>query len=328
MDAPLVNIMQWNSRSIKANLNSLSHYVETHPHISILAISETHLSPTDSFTFRDFVSYRADRFNQKGGGVGLFVHPKLPAEQIHFHTQLEAVAIRTNFRGKKTTIISLYLPPNENRNKELEDLLSQVPHPAIICGDFNAHIQNFGSTYSNTRGRFLQQLVNRKNFTIMNTDQPTLLQRPDNNPTAPDFTLVSDQMIDQFSWEVSDLTLGSDHYPIHITAPPPQPSKGPKILSPPLHRMFHRADWEKYTQFLEQDISTFTGPTNRVLVRSFCNKHTRSRRHCHPLVQTSKRQPKQTSKTLVERGMRRSISTNDRSSKTVQEKPGLHAKIR
>jgi Endonuclease-reverse transcriptase len=127
--------------------------------------------------------------------------------------------------------MSLYLPPNENSNKELEDLISQKPHPAIICGDFNAHIQNYGSSYSNARGGFFHRL---ENFTILNTDQPTLLQRPNNNPTAPDFTIVSDQLIDQFTWQVADLALGSDHYPLPyshnglpITTPTRQKTSAP-----------------------------------------------------------------------------------------------------
>jgi len=97
------------------------------------------------------------------------------------------------------------------KSSRTSDLISEKPHRAIICGDFNARIQNYGSSYSNARGGFFHRL---ENFTILNTDQPTLLQRPNNNPTAPDFTIVSDQLIDQFTWQVADLALGSDHYPL------------------------------------------------------------------------------------------------------------------
>jgi ribonuclease HI len=258
MEAPPINIAQWNARNIKTNQNALSQFVETCPSISVLAISETHLRPEDSLQLLDFVAYRVDRHNQKGGGVALFIHPQLPAEQIHFHTTLEAVAIRTIYKGKKTTIMSLYLPPNENTNKELEDLLSQIPHPAIICGDFNAHIQNHGSAYTNTRGRFLQRLANAKNFSILNTDQPTLLQRPNNNATAPDFTLVSDQLIDQLTWQVSELTLGSDHYLIQITTPVTRPVQRHNITPPPRRRKFEKANWDKYTTFLQLNVLTLS----------------------------------------------------------------------
>jgi endonuclease/exonuclease/phosphatase family metal-dependent hydrolase len=133
------------------------------------------------------------------------------------------------------------------KSSRTSDLISQKPHRAIICGDFNARIQNYGSSYSNARGGFFHRL---ENFTILNTDQPTLLQRPNNNPTAPDFTIVSDQLIDQFTWQVADLALGSDHYPIRITASQSRPPQGKKPLPPPVRRKLHQADWDKYTQFL------------------------------------------------------------------------------
>jgi ribonuclease HI len=252
MAVPEVNILQWNARSIKANQNALAHYLESHPNFSVLAISETHLHNADTFKLLNLVSFRADRIQQRGGGAALFVHPLLPAERIDLHTPLEAVAIQVNYKGVKTTIMSIYVPPNENKNKELDNLISQIPHPAIICGDLNAHLLNHGSTQSNQRGRFLQKLVAQKNFTIINTDQPTLQQRPNNNPTAPDLTLVSDRLIDQLNWQVSELTLGSDHHLIQITTPAPQQSK--PIVPPPPRRKFEKANWDRYTQLLQHSL--------------------------------------------------------------------------
>lgn len=101
MAVPKLNILQWNARSIKANQNALSHYVQTHPIFTVLAITETHLRPAEPFKFLNYTSFRSDRPLQKGGGAALFIHPLLPAEEIHFHSPLEAVAVRIRYKGKK-----------------------------------------------------------------------------------------------------------------------------------------------------------------------------------------------------------------------------------
>jgi exonuclease III len=233
MAVPNVNILQWNARNIKTNQNALSQFLHENPTFSILAISETHLQPNESLQFPNYSAYRADRIHQKGGGAALLIHTDLPSEQIHFHSPLEAVAVRVMVNGLKTTVMSVYLPPNLNVNKEFEDLISQIPHPAIICGDLNALMQNHGSAYSNQRGRFIQRLAAIKNFTILNSNKSTLQQRPNTNPTAPDITLISDHFIDYFDWQVSDVTLGSDHYVIQITAPaPPHPPANGSTTTP------------------------------------------------------------------------------------------------
>jgi Endonuclease-reverse transcriptase len=210
MAVPDVNILQWNARSLKTNQNALSHFLQENPTYSILAISETHLPPAETIKFQNYAVYRADRLQQKGGGAALLIHPDLPAKQIHFHSPLEAVAVRVMCNGRKTTIMSVYLPPNINVNNAFEHLVVQIPHPAKICGDLNALVQNHGSAYSNQRGRFIQRLAATKNFTIQNSNDSTLIQRPNTNPTAPDLTLVSDHFIDYFNWQVTDVTLGSD----------------------------------------------------------------------------------------------------------------------
>lgn len=267
MAVPKLNILQWNSRSIKANNNALTQYIQDHPEFSLLAISETHLHPLDNFQFLNYVSYRADRPCQKGGGAALFLHPLLPAEQINFLTPLEAVAVRVNYKGVKSTIVSIYVPPNDNKNQEIQDLLAQITHPAIICGDFNAHLQSAGSAYSNQRGRFIQRQADIENFNIINTDQPTLRQHPNNNPTAPDLSLVSDSLLDQLTWKVTEHTLGSDHHLIHITTSVPQQAHS--LLPPPPRRQFDKANWESYSNHLQSAFTTFPEDNIELWYNSF-----------------------------------------------------------
>jgi hypothetical protein len=61
---------------------------------------------------------------------------------------------------------------------------------------------------------------------------------------------VSDHFIDYFDWQVSDITLESDHYVIQITAPSTQLHQ--QIVQPPRRRKFLKANWESYTKILHQ----------------------------------------------------------------------------
>jgi ribonuclease HI len=249
-----LNLLQWNARNIKANSPALEQYLQQNPQFNILAISETHLKPSEPFRLSNLIAYRADRQNCPRGGRGgaaLFLSPDLPAHQIYFHSQLEVVAVRVILQGKITTVISIYIPPDGNRNTEMTELFAQITHPAIICGDFNAHSTKWGAAHSNQRGRKLAEIADKLGFTVLNNGQPTLMPTPNSNPTAPDTTLVSDQLQDAFDWQVVPQTLGSDHHLIQITSPLQQINS--RITQQPPQRDFEKADWSKYKKQLGED---------------------------------------------------------------------------
>jgi Endonuclease-reverse transcriptase len=209
------DILQWNARNIKSNKNALEHFIQLNPNFKIIAISETHLTPNEPFQLLNYVAYRADRsqqVHQGRGGAALFLHPDIPAHEIHFLTNLEVVAVKAEINGVITTVVSIYVPPVTNYNQELQDLFAQFQHPVIICGDLNAHSTSWGAAHSNQRGKILEKIARDSNFTILNNGEPTLQRNPRTNYTAPDTTLVSDQIINKYAWNVAKTTLGSDHY--------------------------------------------------------------------------------------------------------------------
>jgi len=247
-----INILQWNARSITANKNSLTRYISLHPQFSIIAVSETHLKPNQPFRFQNFTSFRADRNHMRGGGAALLVHTSIAAQQTTINTTMEAVAVTVRYRNFPITIVSVYMSPTAqppHEQAELSNLLQQIPQPAIVCGDFNAHIKNYCSLRTDSRGHCLQRVATNLNYTIMNTDHPTLQHCPGHAPSAPDFTLISDQLLPHFSWQVLDLTLGSDHYLISISDPVLQ--QPPPTIPPPPRRNFSQANWETYSRLLQ-----------------------------------------------------------------------------
>jgi len=72
------------------------------------------------------------------------------------------------------TVCSVYLPPSQKWDiKDLEDLYRQLPTPALVLGDFNAHSQTWGCRDTNARGRCIEDFMLKQNVCILNTGNST-----------------------------------------------------------------------------------------------------------------------------------------------------------
>jgi len=66
------------------------------------------------------------------------------------------------------TICSLYLPPSLRWTKKyLEKLLSELPSPIILLGDFNAHSVNWGCVNNDSKGKIIQDLLLQQNLSLI-----------------------------------------------------------------------------------------------------------------------------------------------------------------
>ncbi|GFV17017.1 putative RNA-directed DNA polymerase from transposon X-element [Trichonephila clavipes] len=77
------------------------------------------------------------------GGVCLFTSNLFPSNVVTLHTSLQAVAVRIHVHSL-VTVCCLYLPPNDVSQVDLNHLVSQLPAPFILLGDFNGHSPLWG----------------------------------------------------------------------------------------------------------------------------------------------------------------------------------------
>ena len=69
----------------------------------------------------------------------ILVSHEIPHHQITLRTTLQAIAVQITLQSP-ITLCSLYLPPDYTIDLlDLNDLISQLPKPMMILGDFNAH---------------------------------------------------------------------------------------------------------------------------------------------------------------------------------------------
>jgi len=112
-----------------------------------VCIQETllHSNKTVSFKYSYYGISAVENNDSLHGGVAILVKNTTPHQQLHINTGLQAIALRATCH-KTVTICSIYLSPSTAYTlTELETLISQLPPPVLLLGDFNAHSQQWGS---------------------------------------------------------------------------------------------------------------------------------------------------------------------------------------
>lgn len=207
--------LQWNTNGFYAHLPELQKIIcDQSP--DFICLQETRFRPNDSGTINGYTTYRLDR-NYDGhasGGVAILCKNEHCTEELQLQTELECIAIRT-LTPKPTTICSIYVPPNTLPNPvHIESLISQLPKPFIIAGDFNAHNLSWGSSYTNKRGKIMEESTS--NLILLNNGSATHFCTRTGGFSIIDLSFCNPTLAVDLTWETLPDLCGSDHFPILI----------------------------------------------------------------------------------------------------------------
>jgi len=123
------------------------------------------------------------------GGSALIINKTILHKLLNIQTNLQATAIRVTL-FKVITVCSVYLPPSQRWEiKDLEELYSQLPPPAILMGDFNAHSQTWGCRDINRHGKLIEDFILKHNLSILNTGTSTYFYPGSGSLSAIDLSL-------------------------------------------------------------------------------------------------------------------------------------------
>ena len=105
-------ILQWNYRSIKANLEELDLLINERKPVTV-CLQETYLKLSDTFTLKYHSCYfkHFSGNDKASGGVAVIVNNCVPHHSINLDTTLQAVAVTISL-NKTITLCSVYLPPS------------------------------------------------------------------------------------------------------------------------------------------------------------------------------------------------------------------------
>lgn len=177
---------------------------------------------------------------QASGGVSL-VRLDIVSTWIPLHTTLEAVTVRVRL-ASPLTICNLYLPPDRPpTSAALVALLQQLPPPHLILRDFNAHHPLWGSAWTSSRGRIIDEFLADHDLCLLNDGPPTHFSAAHGTFSAIDLSLISPSLSSLLHWSLHGDLCDSDHFPLIISTP----SHSTRDRLPSW--VFSRANWPLYT---------------------------------------------------------------------------------
>lgn len=218
MDTQKQNIIQWNCRSAISNKNDLIYLINNYnPYL--VCLSETWLKPSFSYKLRGYNTVRQDRFDGYGG-VAILIRKNVPFIVVPIsipvnNENFSIVAVSVN----SICYISVYIPhPSTSILDKINLILSTMPKPLVILGDFNCHHESWGSCRTNSYGEQLLEILDSNNLCLLNSGLPTRRTRPSEGNSVVDLFICSPHLAPLFTWSVLPSTHGSDHFPIVISS--------------------------------------------------------------------------------------------------------------
>ena len=100
--------------------------------------------------------------------------------------------------------------------EHLQSLLSQLPAPYILVGDFNGHNTFWGYKGNTNRGDIIENFIANNNLCLMNDKSYTYLHPATGHLSSLDLSLCHPSLFLDFDWSVYADQCESDHFPVII----------------------------------------------------------------------------------------------------------------
>ncbi|CAH0749372.1 unnamed protein product [Bemisia tabaci] len=228
-----LNFLSCNIHSVltKGNRFDLDNIIRQNS-ISFVMLCETWLKSTDHFKLKHFVTYRNDRGVNPGGAVrnggGLLtsIHSSFASKMIdnltyrsNVITDIEILVVQLELGpSDKIYLINFYKHPLYRGNfGPLENVLRSLYGEKIILGgDINSRHPAWGYTHPTNEGRLLMDIFNDNDLVLANNQHLVPTRRASKNcrPGVNDLILVKQSIIQKVSFQVQQIAVGSDHYPL------------------------------------------------------------------------------------------------------------------
>jgi exonuclease III len=154
----------------------------------------------------------------RGGGTAILIRQDIKHNEILLPRlkRMEATAIQLSINKELITLVSVYNPPGQIIERDL-DLLISVGKKVILAGDFNAKHVMWRANRNNSAGQSLMNHYYKNNYIISAPTKPTHF--PDNNPTRADILdlAIVSNVLANYSIRTLGSLCTSDHNPVLMT---------------------------------------------------------------------------------------------------------------
>jgi len=134
------------------------------------------------------------------------------------NTPLQAVAVRVRL-NKVVTFCSIYFPLSGYVGKtDPINLITQLPSPFVLLGDFNGHSPVWGNESYNSRGQMLEDLFLEMDLCILNDGSSTYIHPATGSTSALDISICGPSLVLDYEWNIHEDLCGSDHFPVILAS--------------------------------------------------------------------------------------------------------------
>lgn len=213
----MLDILQWNARSLIANGQELKYFIDNfNEKPKLVCIQETWLKAELSFVIPGYVALRKDR-ETAGGGCATFVLQGVQYREKNIQSDYECVVTEVWGVKGSLSVVNFYNPCQALDADKLDQIMEQVRPPVVWIGDFNAHNPLWGSKNKDRNGIVVEDMLDKHNLVIINDGRPTRCQVGSGRFSHLDLAFTSAEIARTGQWDVMDeSTMGSDHFPVWI----------------------------------------------------------------------------------------------------------------
>ncbi|KAK9869117.1 hypothetical protein WA026_002875 [Henosepilachna vigintioctopunctata] len=208
-----LHVAFWNANGLREKRAELQKFAARNE-IDVILVNETHLRAADTEKIRNFVSYRNDRQDRRGGGTAIYVkshldhHVALTGDLVN----MEATTVEINTASIRTLrLVSVYNPPNRRLLESDLDTIFSNNIATIAAGDLNAKHQSWNSRRANPSGNILRAFTDDRDLVVAGPPEPTHHSIQGLGDVL-DIAILKEVTLPYRITSVSDLT--SDHNPV------------------------------------------------------------------------------------------------------------------
>ena len=253
-----LNIVHFNPDGIRGRQTNILNYIDQE-NTHVIAVSETHLKPSQHFSLGNFIPIRKDRTERRKGGVAFFINNKIEFtvnDWFSKYPNLETLSVKispSEVTRAPIDIVVYYNPPPKVIDQRLFEIVNRNSNNVVIIGDLNSPHTSFGSRITTESGIELENILAQENLTLLNDpDSPTYHHPLEMLPNILDLAIVSGNLGPISSCKVGE-DCGSFHLPIHVSI-----NVGINKLPIKLIRPLKNIDWEEFKDSLREKEFNFT----------------------------------------------------------------------
>lgn len=234
----------WNANGLFHKRLELQEFAERHG-VDAILVNETHLRAAVDPKIANYILYRSDRQDRRGGGTAIYVKRTVEHHAVNVgeleHAEATAIEIVAGFGTIR--LVAVYNPPNRALLESDMDTLLATTTPTVIAGDLNAKHPNWNSRRVNLNGKILQAYSTAKGTLVDGPVDPTHYS-PIGTPDVLDIAIFKEITVQYALTSLNDLS--SDHNPVLMTL-------GNAVRDPEFAER-RIICWPAFTDHLEQNL--------------------------------------------------------------------------